>query len=157
MREAAVMSLSRHSGRSRETLPILGCGRVAVKSTRTLPARHAVSEAQQPIKIERTSVLNGPGSRATCTRLISKASGIHDRRRTAVFGLTSPVGRGSVEQFRWACVRPNGKRACDCVNTSGEQVSVPSAGFTRSQFPVLHFGSRPNGGWSLFLRVDGAR
>jgi len=36
-------------------------------------------------------------------------------------------------------------------------VSVPSTGFTRSQFPVLHFGSRPNGGWSHSLPVDGGR
>ena len=38
------------------------------------------------------------------------------------------------------------------MNTSSEQVFVPSTGFTRSQFPVLHFGSRPNGGWSLSTR-----
>ena len=43
------------------------------------------------------------------------------------------------------------------MNTSSEQVSVPSTGFTRSQFPVLHFGSRPNGGWSHSLPVDGGR
>jgi hypothetical protein len=29
--------------------------------------------------------------------------------------------------------------------------------FHRTQFPVLHFGSRPNGGWSLCLREDGGR
>ena len=46
MREVDVMSLLGDSGRSRGTLPILGRGRVAVKPTRTLPSRHAVSEIQ---------------------------------------------------------------------------------------------------------------
>jgi hypothetical protein len=32
---------------------------------------------------------------------------------------------------------------------------IPSTGFSRSQFPVLHFGSRLNGGWSHSLPVDG--
>src|SRR6267142_1136615 len=44
----------------------------------------------------------------TCIRLISTASGIHDRRRTVAFGLTSPLGKGSVERFRSVGVRPNG-------------------------------------------------
>jgi hypothetical protein len=75
------------------------------------------------------------------------------RPRTPAFGLTSPVGRGSVERFRSAYVRRNGWRACEWVNTSREQVSVPSTRFNRSQFPVLHFGRRPSGGWGLSLRV----
>lgn len=154
MREAAVMSLSGRSGRSRGTLPVLGCGRVAVKPTRTVPPRDAVSEAQHHQSRLRVCLREGD-SRETYTRLISTGSGIHDRRLTAAFGLTSRMGKGSVERFRSACVRPNGSRGCDCVNTSSAQVSIPSRGFSRSQFPVLHFGSRLNGGWSHSLPVDG--
>ena len=121
------MSLSGRSGRSRGTLPVLGCGRVAVKPTRTLPPRDAVSEAQHhQSRLRGHLCLREGDSRATYARLISTGSGIHDRRR-------------------------------DCVNTSSERVSVPDTHFTKSQFPVLHFGSRPNGGWSLSLRVDGGR
>jgi hypothetical protein len=70
---------------------------------------NAVSEAQHhQSRLRGHLCLREGDSRATYTRLISTASGIHDRLRTVAFGLTSRMEKGSVERFRSACVRRNG-------------------------------------------------
>src|SRR6267154_459528 len=71
-----------------------------------------------------------------CTRLISRANGIHNRRRTAAFGLTSPVGRGSVERFRsaFAVVK---FIVASAVDEEGDQIHPRVWNYEFMQLPLV--------------------
>ena len=154
------MSLSGDSGRSWVTLPILDCGRVAVKRTRTRRvAKLCLKKDPTPlIKIERTYLLIRTGQQGNVYQADqlgkwNPRSSAYGRfwidvpdgeraRKTVSLGLcaTQWVARLRLREIH---------RASRCLFQA--QVSPdPSS-------RVLHFGSRPNGGWSLSLRVDGGR
>ena len=158
MREVAVMSLSADSGPSTgNTSPIWIVEELRL-STRTRRVAKLCLRPIPPIKIERTFVLNRTGQQGNVYQAHQQGKWNPQSSAYGRFWIDVPSGERKRRTVSLGlCATQWVKRACDCMNTSSEQVSVPSTGFTRSQFPVLHFGSRPNGGWSLSLRVDEGR
>ncbi len=149
MREVAVMSLSADSGPSTGNASHIDCGRVAVKRTLTHRVAKLCLRPTPPVKIERTCLLNTTGQQGNVYQAHqhgkwnprSSAYGrfwVHvpsgeRKRRTVSLGLcaTQWVARLRLREYI--------ERAAVC---------------SKHRF---HFGIRPNGGWSLSLRVDGGR